>query len=75
MTKEKIITVPELALLTGTRVALGFGLGLLIADKFSRDGRKGAGWAMFGIGALSTVPIFMEVMGKRPSGTSIPIAA
>ena len=71
-----MITVPELALLTGTRMALGFGLGLLVADRLSRDGRKGAGWAMLGIGALSTVPLFMEILGKRPGGTtSMPIAA
>lgn len=56
MTKRNL-TIPDLILIAGTRVALGAGLGLLLADKLSRDARQGAGWALLAIGALSTVPI------------------
>jgi hypothetical protein len=45
---EKRLTIPEIALLAGTRVALGAGLGLLLADRLNKDQRKGAGWALFG---------------------------
>ena len=51
-------------LIGGTRVALGVGLGLLIADKPSPDERKGAGWALLAVGVLSTVPLVVDVLGK-----------
>jgi hypothetical protein len=62
--KEKVLTMPEIMLIGGTRVALGIGLGLLIADKLSRDERKGAGWALLAVGVVSTVPLVMDVLGK-----------
>ena len=37
---ETQITLPELALVAGTRAALGFGLGLLMADRFSQEQRR-----------------------------------
>ena len=61
---ERGLTIPELVLIAGTRVAFGAGLGLLIADKLSRDARKGAGWALLAIGALTTIPILMDVLNK-----------
>jgi hypothetical protein len=39
-------------------------LGLLIGDKLNADARKGAGWALLAIGALSTMPLVMDVLGK-----------
>src|SRR5437868_5096904 len=35
--RERGLTIPEIILIGGTRVALGIGLGLLIADKLSHD--------------------------------------
>jgi hypothetical protein len=58
------LTVPEIALIAGTRVALGIGLGLLTSDKLSRDARKGAGWALVAVGALSTIPIVAGILSK-----------
>jgi hypothetical protein len=54
----------ELILIAGTRVALGVGIGLLLADKFTDNERKGAGWALVAVGSLSTVPIAMNSLGK-----------
>jgi hypothetical protein len=62
--KKRGLTIPEITLIAGTRVALGAGLGLLIGDKFSRDVRKGAGWALLAVGVLSTIPLVMNVLGK-----------
>ena len=64
--KERGLTIPEIALIGGTRVALGVGIGLLISDRLNKDQRKGAGWALFGIGVLSTVPIAIGILTKRP---------
>lgn len=61
---EKNLTIPEIMLIAGTRGALGVGLGLLIAGRLSPDTRKGAGWALLGIGGLSTIPIVMGILGK-----------
>jgi hypothetical protein len=62
--RERGLTIPEIMLIGGTRVALGVGLGLLIADKLSHDTRKGAGWALLAVGVLTTVPLVMNVIGK-----------
>lgn len=62
MTKREL-TIPEIILIAGTRVALGAGLGLLIADKLRPDTRKGAGWALLALGVLTTVPLVLDVLG------------
>jgi hypothetical protein len=51
-------------LLAGTRVALGAGVGLLIGDRLGRDARKGAGWPLLAVGALTTFPLMVGVLGK-----------
>jgi hypothetical protein len=61
--RETRITLPELALIGGTRAALGAGLGLLLAHRLSEDQRRAVGWTLFLVGAISTVPLAMEVLG------------
>ena len=53
-----------MATLAGTRVALGAGVGLLIGDRLGRDVRKGAGWSLLAVGALTTIPIVAGVLSK-----------
>jgi hypothetical protein len=62
--REKLLTIPEIVLIAGTRVALGAGLGLLLADKLNDKTRKGAGWAFLIVGALTTVPLVIDVVTK-----------
>lgn len=62
--RERGLTIPEIMLVAGTRVALGAGLGLLMADKLSRDARKGAGCALLAVGVLSSIPLVMGVLSK-----------
>jgi hypothetical protein len=64
--RERSLTIPELILIAGTRVALGIGIGLLMSEKLSADGRKGAGAALIAVGALTTIPLFLNVMTKTP---------
>jgi hypothetical protein len=68
---ERKVTVPELALIAGTRVALGIGIGLLLSGRLNRDQRKAAGLALALIGGLTTVPLFMEVLGKKSGNQDI----
>ncbi len=63
--KTTELTLPELALIAGTRALLGAGLGLLLADKLNEDQRKAAGWTMFLIGAATTIPLAISVLNKR----------
>ena len=60
----KRVTIPELLLIAGTRVALGIGIGLLLAGKFTNRQRKVSGWALFGAGALSTIPLAATLLGR-----------
>lgn len=60
--KTATMSGPELALIAGTRVALGIGIGLLLAGKLDSGTRRGAGAALLGLGALSTIPLAMEVL-------------
>jgi hypothetical protein len=66
--KEKYVTIPDLGFIAGTRVALGIGIGLLLSGSLTRDQRKAAGWALFGVGALTTIPAVMAVLGQRRDG-------
>ncbi len=63
--KTAELTMPEIALIAGTRGVLGAGLGLLLVDRLNEDQRKAAGWAMFLIGAISTIPLVLDVFCKR----------
>jgi hypothetical protein len=58
------VNLPELALIAGTRAALGVGLGMLLAGKLDRETRKGAGWALLAVGVLTTIPLAAGVLGK-----------
>jgi hypothetical protein len=69
--KEITLTLPEIGLISGTRVAMGAALGLLIGEKLNRDQRKGAGWALLGFGVLSSVLLGLEVLGKKPGAERV----
>jgi hypothetical protein len=60
----RTLTIPELILLAGTRVALGVGLGLLIGERLAPDARRGAGWALLVVGALTTAPLVATVLSR-----------
>jgi hypothetical protein len=62
--RQRAVTVPEIMLIAGTRVALGVGIGLLVAEKIDRDTRKGAACALLMVGVLSTIPIVFGILGK-----------
>jgi hypothetical protein len=61
--RETHITLPELALVAGTRAALGAGVGLLLSDRLSAEQRRAVGWTLLIIGALTTIPLGFEVFG------------
>jgi hypothetical protein len=64
------LTLPEIALLAGTRAALGAGVGLLLGEKLKREQRQAVGWTLLAVGLLTTIPLALEVFGKREPGDS-----
>jgi len=63
--KKREMTVPELALIAGTRGMLGAGIGLLLSGKLNNDQRRAAGWALVAVGAATTIPLMMSVFGNH----------
>ena len=63
--EEHPLTIPEIMLIGGTRVALGAGLALLLAGRLGPEQRRAVGWTLFLVGAVSTVPLALNVLGKR----------
>jgi hypothetical protein len=63
MRKAKL-TLPEISLIAGTRVALGAGAGLLLADKLSDEKRRAVGWTLLLTGIATTFPLVVNVLCK-----------
>ncbi len=61
------LSLPQLAMVVGTRGLLGAGLGLLLADKLGTERRKGVGWTLATIGVLTTIPLAVMVYRHRMS--------
>jgi hypothetical protein len=58
----RTVTVPELGMIAGTRMALGAGIGLLLADHFKPEQKRAIGWTLLAVGAVSTIPLAAEVL-------------
>ena len=59
------IPLHELAFIAVTRGLLGAGVGLLLSDYLRPQSRKGVGWTLIALGAVTTVPIAVSVFGQR----------
>jgi hypothetical protein len=59
------VTLPELALIAGTRAMLGAGLALLLADRLPKDQRKAVGWTLTLVGAITTIPLAVNLFVKK----------
>jgi hypothetical protein len=69
--KLKTVTVPQIALIAVTRGAIGFGAGLLLADKFGQPKRKALGWSLFLSGLASTIPIAMHLFKDKTADATL----
>jgi hypothetical protein len=59
------VSKPQLFAVAITRVALGFGLGLLLAERIPASRRKRVGIGLLTVGIASTVPIASNVFSER----------
>jgi hypothetical protein len=66
---ERKLTIAEIILIAGTRVAFGAGIGLLLSGRLTDEQRKAAGFALALVGALTTIPLAMNILATD-RGTS-----
>jgi hypothetical protein len=62
---ERKLTIVDIILIAGTRIALGAGIGLLLSSRLNNDQRKAAGLALALVGGLTTIPLALGVIGKK----------
>jgi len=63
--EERKIAIANFIIFAATRVALGAGIGLLLSGRLNRDQRKSAGIALVAVGAATTVPLAINIIGRR----------
>ena len=59
------LTLPDLALIVGTRAMFGAGLALLFEDKLQKDQRKAIGWTLTLVGVVTTIPLAINFFVKK----------
>lgn len=59
------LSLPEIALIGGTRAALGAGVALLLADRLNDEQRRAVGWTLLAVGAITTIPIAVQVIRSQ----------
>lgn len=61
---ERSFSLDEIILFAGTRVALGAGIGMLVSRDLDKHARKATGLALIAVGAFTTIPLVLRMMGK-----------
>jgi hypothetical protein len=59
-----VLTPPLLGFIVGTRAALAFGLGLLVAPRIPDDRRHRLAVTLIAIGAATTIPAATAVLRR-----------
>lgn len=62
--KKVTLHLYELGMIASTRAILGLGIGLLIGSHLDQRQRQILGTTLTLVGALSTIPLGMDVLGK-----------
>ena len=62
---ERNVSLPDFVLWTGTRMAFGAGVGMLISRRLNKDAMKAAGTALTAVGFLTTIPLAISILGKK----------
>ena len=62
--KQHEVTVPQIGLIAGTRAMLGAGIALLLSEKLTAEQRRAIGWTLVAVGALTTIPLVLQLFGE-----------
>ena len=68
--KTRELTLADIGLIASTRGMFGAGLGLLLCGKLSQEQRRAVGWTLVFVGIVTTVPLLLNVLSKRPELTA-----
>ncbi len=63
--RNATLPVAEVGLIAATRGIGGAGIALLLADRIPAKNRKAIGWGLFAVGALTTIPLILDVIHNR----------
>ena len=63
--KTADLTLPEIALIAGTRGMLGAGIALLLGERLEGKRRRVVGWTLLAVGLVTTIPLLVDVLSKR----------
>ena len=63
--KRADLTLPEIALIAGTRGMLGAGIALLLGERLEGKRRRVVGWTLLAVGVVTTIPLLVDVLSKR----------
>jgi hypothetical protein len=73
--RDPELSFPEVMFIVGTRAALAAGVALLVSDKLSRGQRRSIGAALVAVGAVTTIPAAMALLGHHSAESPNPAAA
>ena len=59
------LTPPLLGFIVGTRAALAFGVGLLVAGRIPEHRRRRIALGLIGVGAATTIPAVRALLSSR----------
>jgi hypothetical protein len=65
--KKRLLSIPQLMFVVGTRAALGAGVALLASGRLSDRKRRAAGITLALVGVATTIPAARIVATERPS--------
>jgi hypothetical protein len=65
MNLTRNVTLPEIALVAGTRGMLGAGIGLLVASKLGDRERRAVGRTLLLVGLATTIPLALQIFRAR----------
>lgn len=63
--QRRSLSIPELAINSGTRAALGAGVGMLVSEFMTREQRRAVGWTLVAVGAATTIPIIVQLISPH----------
>jgi hypothetical protein len=69
--RQATLPLPEIAVIAGTRGMMGAGIGLLVSERLSQERRRRVGLALLLIGALSTIPLVLDVIGRTKRAAEV----
>jgi len=69
-----VLNPPLLGFIVGTRAALAFGVGLLMADRIPESRRRRVALALISIGAATTIPAAIALVRGQERRRLHPVA-